>query len=161
MRLFSHYWASVSVSTPVGGTTGRLLITMRGFRAALLTRGLGCLEFPGIPRCWAERAGMTLSSCDVPVPLRLAKSTCFSFVPGAPVAGTGSQVLLFHFSNIEHTVHCVSALPVQIARAGCLVVLAFHSLPTPIPFLPLRTWVGGSAQVLPGRSLYLTPFVRC
>ena len=87
-------------------------------------------------------AGTTSSSYGVPVSLRLAESTCFSFVSGALVAGTCPQVLLFHFSNIQHLVHLVSALRVWISRAGCLAVLGFHSLPVLTPFFPLGFGVG-------------------
>ena len=81
----------------------RLFITMRGFRAVLPPRGLGCLMFPGIPNCYAECAGMIVSSCEAFVPLRLSKSTHFSFVPGELAVGTHSQILLFCFPNIQHT----------------------------------------------------------
>ena len=91
----------------VGGMTGRLFIVMRGFRAALPSRSLGCLKFPRIPSCWAECAGMILLSCRVPVPLRISKCTHFSFVPGEPAVGTCSQILLFHFPGILHTVQFV------------------------------------------------------
>ena len=90
----------------------------------------------------AQCAKMTLSSCGVPVSLRLAKSTRFSFVSGVPVAGTCPQVLLFCFSNIQHPVHLVSALRVWISRAGCLAVLGFHSLPIPTPFFLPGSGVG-------------------
>ena len=66
----------------------------------------------------AKCAWTTSSSYGVPVSLRLAESTCFSFVSGALVAGTCPQVLLFRFSNIQHPMHHVSALWVQISRAG-------------------------------------------
>ena len=59
-----------------------------------------------------------------------------------PVAGTCPQVLLFHFSNIQHPVPLVSALQVQISTAGCLVVLGFDSLPIPTPFFPPGSGVG-------------------
>ena len=56
--------------------------------------------------------------------------------------GTCPQVLLFHFSNIQQPVHLVSALQVQISRAGCLAVLGFHSFPFPTPFFPPGSGVG-------------------
>ena len=83
-----------------------------------------------------------MSSYGVPVSLRLAESTRFSFVSGVPVVGTCPQVLLFRLSNIQHPVHLVSALRVQISRAGCLAVLGFHSLPVPTPFFPPGFGVG-------------------
>ena len=84
----------------------------------------------------------TLSSYGVPVSLRLAESTCFSFVSQVLVAGTYPQVFLFRFSNTQHPVHLVSVLPVQISRAGCLAVWGFHSLPILTPFFPLGFGVG-------------------
>ena len=68
-------------------------MTVRGLRAALSPRGLGCPEFPGIPSFWAECPRLLLSSCEVPVPLRLSKSTRFSIVPGVPAAGEGADPL--------------------------------------------------------------------
>ena len=53
----SRYWAGVSEFTPVGGTTGRLLSAMRGFRAALPPQDLGHLSFPRIPSCWLSVPG--------------------------------------------------------------------------------------------------------
>ena len=85
---------------------------------------------------------MTLSSYGVPVSLRLAESTRFSFLSGALFAGTCPQVLLFHFSNTQHPMHLVSVLWVRISRAGCLAVLGFHSLPIPTPFFLLGSGVG-------------------
>ena len=126
----------------------------------LSPRGLGYPEFSRISICWAECAKTLLSSCEAPVPLRLSKSTHFSFVPEVPAVGTCSQVLLLHFPNIQHTMQCVFALLVQITRAGYLAVLGFHSLPTLTPLLLPVGWGGGSAQVPPGRGLYLTPFMR-
>ena len=87
---------------------------------------------------------MLLSSCYTPILLRLSKSTHFSFVPWELAVGTHSQILLFHFPSIQHTVQCVSALPVQITRAGYLAVLHFFSLLTLTPFLLLVSWgMGG------------------
>ena len=86
--------------------------------------------------------GRSLSSCEVSDPLRVAESTRFSFVSGAPVAGTCPQVLLFHFSNIQHPMHLVSAFRVWISRAGCLAVLGFHSLPILTPFFLPGSGVG-------------------
>ena len=135
---------------------------MRGLRAVLLPRGLGHLEFPGIPNFWAECARMIPSRCKAPpVLLRLLKSTCFSFVPGVPAAGTCLQVLLFRFPSIQHTTHCVSALLVRMTRAEYSAVLGSLSLLVLTPLLPPGSWGRHGARVLPGCGLYLTPFVRC
>ncbi|XP_073096905.1 uncharacterized protein [Manis javanica] len=137
----SHYWASVSESVPVGGTSGRLFSAMRGFRTALPPRGLGRLSFPEIPSCWLcvpRQLRPALRS----VSLRLAESTHFSFVSWVLVVGTCPQVLLFRFSNIQLPVHLVSVFQVRISTAGCLAVLGFHSLPVATPFFPPGFGVG-------------------
>ena len=78
----SRYWASVSGSAPVGGTTGRLLSARRGFRAALPPQGFRAPKVPLDSQLLAKCARTTSSSYGVPVSLRLAESTCFSFVSG-------------------------------------------------------------------------------
>ena len=83
---------------------------VRGLRAALLPRGLGHPNFPGIPSCWPKCPGMLPSSCGVPVLLRFFKGHSLFFVPGVPAVGTCSQVLLSCSSSILHTTHCVSVL---------------------------------------------------
>ena len=143
-----------------GGTCGRLFITVRVHRAVLPPRGFGHPEFPRIPSCWGKCPGMLPSSCETPVPLRLSNGTCFSFVPLAPAVGTCSQVLLFCFPSIQHTMHCVSALLVRITRAGYLAVLGSYSLPSLTPLLPPGSWGQGFAWVPLGLSLCLTPFMR-
>ena len=53
------------------------------------------------------------------------------------------QILLFHFSSIQHPVHRVSVLLVRISRADYLAVLGFHSLPALTPFFLLGSGIGG------------------
>ena len=66
----------------------------------------------------------------------------------------------FPFSNIQHTMQCVSVLLVQISRAGLSAVLGSLSLPALTPLLLLGAGVRGT-RVLLGHGLYLTPFMRC
>ena len=41
----------------LGAQLADCLVPVRGFRAALPPRGLGCLKFPGIPSCWLSVPG--------------------------------------------------------------------------------------------------------
>lgn len=143
------------------GMNCRLFIAMRGFRGPLPSRELVRLMFPTTPSSCAECAGMILSSCEAPVPLRHSKSTRFSFFRGEPATGNCSHILLFCFPNIQHTMQYVSARLVQITRAIYLAVPCFHSLPALTPLLPPVSWGGGIAWALLGHGLFITPFMRC
>ena len=141
------------------GDSLEALYHCEGPPSSLLPRGLECPEFPGIPSCWAKCPWTLPSSSGVPVPLRLPKSTHFSLSLGCRLRGPThrSYYPVSLVSSTPH-MHCVCAL-VRMARAGYLAVLGSLSLPAPTPLLPLGAWVRG-ARVLPGCSLYLTPFAR-
>ena len=135
----------------LGQCVGVYASWQNNWQAAYGREGLqSCAASPGLrapkvlrySQLLAKCAGTTSSSYGVPVSLRLAKSTCFSFVSGEPVAETSPQVLLFRFSNIQHPMHLVSVLRVWISRAGCLAVLGFPSLPILTPFFLPGSGVG-------------------
>ena len=118
-----------------------------------------CPVFPVISSHWAVTCVVSVQLL-LPCPFKTFKMHSVFFVTGASASEPAQRSCCpVSLVSSPPRMHCVCAL-VRVAGAGSSAVLGSLSLPTLIPLLPLGAG-GRGAHVLPGRGLYLTPFVRC